>query len=186
MGPLSTGLAFVPLAVAAGVGAHAAGHIVSKHGVRGPLAGAFLVSAVGMALLARVGESGSYLRDVLPGMLIAGVALGVASVSVSVAILTGAREEESGMISGLNSTGHEIGGTLGIAIFATIAAGSGVLAAHRQCRGSPMRSSQPRSSLLSAASSPWPFCRGQATSSPSCDSTPARCRPTDDGEARDD
>jgi MFS family permease len=135
MGPLSTGLAFVPLAVAAGVGAHAAGHIVSKHGVRGPLAGAFLVSAAGMTLLARVGESGSYLRDVLPGMLIAGVALGVASVSVSVAILTGAREEESGMISGLNSTGHEIGGTLGIAIFATIAAGSGVLAGPQAASG---------------------------------------------------
>jgi hypothetical protein len=80
-----------------------------------------------MALLARVGENGSYLGDVLPGMLIAGVGLGVASVSVSIAILTGAREEESGMISGLNSTGHEIGGTLGIAIFSTIAAGSGAL-----------------------------------------------------------
>jgi EmrB/QacA subfamily drug resistance transporter len=128
MGPLSTGLAFVPLALAAGVGAHAAGHIVSKHGVRGPLAGAFLVSAVGMALLTQVGESGSYLRDVLPGMIIAGVGLGVASVSVSIAILTGAREEESGMISGLNSTGHEIGGTLGIAIFATIAATGGAIA----------------------------------------------------------
>jgi EmrB/QacA subfamily drug resistance transporter len=135
MGALSTGLAFVPLAVAAGAGAHAAGHIVSKHGVRGPLAGAFLVSAVGMTLLARVGESGSYLRDVLPGMIIAGVALGVASVSVSVAILTGAREEESGMISGLNSTGHEIGGTLGIAMFATIAAGSGVLAGPQAASG---------------------------------------------------
>jgi len=43
---------------------------------------------------------------------------------VSVAILTGSGEEEAGMISGLNSTGHEIGGTLGIAIFSTIAAGS--------------------------------------------------------------
>ena len=128
MGPLSTGLAFVPLALAAGMGAHAAGQVVSKHGVRGPLAGAFLVSAVGMTLLARLGESGSYLRDVLPGMLIAGVGLGVASVSVSIAILTGAREEESGMISGLNSTGHEIGGTLGIAMFSTIAAGSGAIA----------------------------------------------------------
>jgi MFS family permease len=58
-------------------------------------------------------------------MLIAGLALGVATVSVSMAILTGTRTEESGMISGLNSTGHEIGGTLGIAIFSTIAAGSG-------------------------------------------------------------
>ncbi len=135
MGPLATGLAFVPLALAAGVGAHAAGHVIGRHGVRGPLAGAFLVAAVGMTLLAHVGENGSYVRDVLPGMLVAGLGLGVAVVSVSIAILTGAREEESGMISGLNSTGHEIGGTLGIAIFATIAAGGGAIAGPQAASG---------------------------------------------------
>ncbi len=135
MGPLATGLAFIPLAVAAGIGAHAAGHIVSNHGVRGPLAGAFLVSAAGMTLLAHVGENGSYVRDVLPGMLVAGLGLGVAVVSVSIAILTGAREEETGMISGLNSTGHEIGGTVGIAIFSTIAAGSGAIAGPQAASG---------------------------------------------------
>ena len=126
-GPLTTGLAFVPLAVAAGIGAHGAAHLVAKHGVRGPLAGAFAVSAIGMFLLSRVGAHGSYVIDVLPGMLIAGIALGVATVSVAMAVLTGARQEEAGMISGLSSTGHEIGGTLGIAIFSTIAAGSGAI-----------------------------------------------------------
>jgi asparagine N-glycosylation enzyme membrane subunit Stt3 len=134
-GPLSTGLAFIPLALAAGAGAHASGHIVSKHGVRGPLAGAFLVAAAGMTLLAHVDENGSYLTDVLPGMLVAGLGLGVAVVSVSIAILTGAREDETGMISGLNSTGHEIGGTLGIAIFSTIAAGSGAVAGPQAASG---------------------------------------------------
>jgi MFS family permease len=134
-GPLSTGLAFVPLALAAGVGAHAAGHVVGKHGVRAPLVGAFVVAAAGMTLLAQVGESGSYVRDVLPGMLVAGVGLGVAVVSVSIAILTGAREDEAGMISGLNSTGHEIGGTLGIAIFATIAASGGAVAGPQAASG---------------------------------------------------
>ena len=124
MGPLTTGLAFIPLALAAGVGAHAAGHVIAKHGVRGPLAGAFAVAAVGMVLLSRVGESGSYVTDLLPGMLIAGLGLGVAVVSVSTAILTGSRADEAGMLSGLNSTGHEIGGTLGIAVFSTIATGA--------------------------------------------------------------
>jgi EmrB/QacA subfamily drug resistance transporter len=123
-GPLATGLAFVPLALSAGIGSHAAGHLIAKHGVRGPLAGSFAVAAVGMFLLSRVGENSGYVTGVLPGMLVAGVALGVATVSVSMAILTGARQDESGMISGLNSTGHEIGGTLGIAIFSTIAAGA--------------------------------------------------------------
>jgi EmrB/QacA subfamily drug resistance transporter len=122
--PLLTGLAFIPLALAAGVGAHAAGHVVGRHGVRGPLASAFAIATVGMALLAHVGPHGTYLRNVLPGMLVAGLGLGIAVVSVSIAILTGARESESGMISGLNSTGHEIGGTIGIAVFSTIAAGA--------------------------------------------------------------
>src|SRR5881409_1583699 len=58
MGPLATGLAFIPLAVAAGIGAHAAGHTVSRHGVRGPLTGAFVATAGGMTLLAHVGETG--------------------------------------------------------------------------------------------------------------------------------
>jgi len=123
--PLMTGLAFIPLALAAGVGAHAAGHIVGRHGVRMPLVSAFAIAAVGMALLAHVGANGTYLRNVLPGMLVAGFGLGIAVVAVSIAILTGSREEEAGMISGLNSTGHEIGGTLGIAVFSTIAAGAG-------------------------------------------------------------
>jgi len=126
-GPLTTGLAFIPLALSAGIGAHAAGHLVAKHGVRVPLAGAFAVGALGMILLSRVGEDGTYVRDVLPGMLVAGVGLGVAVVTVSMAILAGTRVEEAGMLSGLNSTGHEIGGTLGIAIFSTIAAGSGAI-----------------------------------------------------------
>jgi EmrB/QacA subfamily drug resistance transporter len=123
-GPLKTGLAFIPLALAAGVGAHGAGHLVGRHGVRTPLASAFVIAAGGMALLAHVGEHGTYLRNVLPGMLVAGFGLGIAVVSVSIAILSGARENETGMISGLNSTGHEIGGTIGIAVFSAIATGA--------------------------------------------------------------
>ncbi len=135
-GPLKTGLAFIPLALAAGVGAHGAGHIVGRHGVRMPLAFAFAIAAAGMALLAHVGENGTYLRNILPGMLVAGFGLGIAVVSVSIAILTGAREDESGMISGLNSTGHEIGGTIGIAVFSTIAAGAtGTLGAAHAAAG---------------------------------------------------
>jgi EmrB/QacA subfamily drug resistance transporter len=128
MGPLDTGLSFIPLAVSAGIGAHLAGHLIARHGVRGPLVGAFLVGAAGMFLLSRVPEHGSYLANVLPGMLVAGIGLGIAIVTVSVSILTGSRAEEAGMLSGLNSTGHEVGGALGIAVFSTIAAGaSGII-----------------------------------------------------------
>jgi MFS family permease len=124
-GPLSTGLSFIPLALAAGVGAHLAGHLVARHGVRGPLGAAFAIATAGLVLLSRVAADGSYLHDVLPGMLVAGFGLGIAVVTVSISVMTGARNDESGMVSGLNSTGHEIGGTIGIAVFSALAAGAG-------------------------------------------------------------
>src|SRR6202000_3520165 len=106
-GPLATGLAFIPLALAAGAGAHLGGHLIHRLGVRGPVAAALTLAAGGLYLLSRVGEHGNYLHDVLPGMLIAGFALGLAGVSARVAVLTGARRDESGMLSGVNAARHE-------------------------------------------------------------------------------
>src|SRR5215216_2803352 len=123
-GPLETGLAFLPFAVAIALGVHAAGQVMSHGGVRVALAGGFVVTAAGMLLLSGVSSGGSYAADVLPGMLVAGLGLGVVLVSVSVALLTGAPEQEAGMLSGLNTTGHEIGGSLGIAVLVTIATGA--------------------------------------------------------------
>src|SRR3954451_22942230 len=98
-GELATGLAFLPLALAIGAGVHVAGHIIDHAGVKVPLAGGFVVAAAGMVLLSRVTRDGSYLTDLLPGMLVAGLGLGVILVSVSVSVLTGAEPHESGMLS---------------------------------------------------------------------------------------
>jgi hypothetical protein len=57
-------------------------------------------------------------------MLVAGIGLDVALVGISISVMTGATEEEAGILSGLNTTGHEIGGSLGIAVLATVATGS--------------------------------------------------------------
>jgi EmrB/QacA subfamily drug resistance transporter len=122
--PLETGLAFLPFAVAIGVGVHAGSHVVTHAGVRIPLAVGFAIAAAGMLLLSGVSTHGSYAADVLPGMLVGGIGLGIILVSVSVVVLTGAADHESGMLSGLTTTGHEIGGSLGIAVLATIAAGA--------------------------------------------------------------
>ena len=58
-------------------------------------------TAAGMLLLAGVDADGSYVADVLPGMLVAGLGLGIALVSVAVSVLTGAADDETGMLSGL-------------------------------------------------------------------------------------
>jgi EmrB/QacA subfamily drug resistance transporter len=124
-GPMEAGVAFLPLAMAVGAGVHVSSRLVTTLGVRLPMAAGFVIAAAGMLLLSGAGADGTYLRDVLPGMLIGGLGLGMVLVAVSVSVMTGGRQEESGMLSGLNTTGHEIGGSIGIAALATIAAGSG-------------------------------------------------------------
>jgi MFS family permease len=120
-GPLSTGLAFIPLALAAGIGAHVAGHLLSRHGLRWAAGPALALAAGGLLLLSHIPAHGSYLRDMLPGMLMAGFGLGLSGTAMAVGVLTGARHDEAGMVSGASATTHEIGGTLGIAIDASIA-----------------------------------------------------------------
>jgi EmrB/QacA subfamily drug resistance transporter len=123
-GALETGLGFLPFALAIGAGVHVGSQVITHAGVRIPLAAGFAIAAVGMLLLSGVSADGSYAADILPGMLVAGIGLGMILVAVAVSVLTGAADHETGMLSGLNTTGHEIGGSLGIAILATVAAGT--------------------------------------------------------------
>ena len=123
-GALESGLAFLPLAVAAGLGAHLGTRLVSHAGPRRAMALAFLLIAIGTLLLSGVDIGGSYISDVLPGMIVAGVGLGIALVGVALSVLTGAPAEETGMLSGLNTTGHEVGGSIGIAVLLSVATSS--------------------------------------------------------------
>ena len=118
---LETGLGFLPFAVVTGGGVHAGTRAINHYGPRVPLAIGFALTAGGMLLLTGVSGTGNYITDVMPGMLIAGVGLGMVLVSVAVSVLAGARNEESGMLSGLNTTGHEIGGSIGLAVLTSIA-----------------------------------------------------------------
>jgi EmrB/QacA subfamily drug resistance transporter len=118
---LATGAGFLPIAVAAGAGAHAGSHLVRRHGLRAPVAIALALVALGALLLSRVDAGGSYVADLLPGMLLVGLGAGVTLVAVTVAVLTGAEHEDAGMLSGLNTTGHEVGGALGVAALTAVA-----------------------------------------------------------------
>ena len=118
---LMAGLAFLPMALAIGLGAHLGGRVMGHAGLRVPMAGALAVASAGLVWLSRVGVAGNYATDVLPGMVVTGLGLGVALVGVSASVLTGAADDETGMLSGLNTTGHEIGGSLGVAALVSIA-----------------------------------------------------------------
>jgi hypothetical protein len=123
---LETGLGFLPVAIATGLGAHLGTHLVGHAGLRRAMAFAFVLVSVGTMLLSRVSADGSFVSDVLPGMVVAGLGLGIALVSVALSVLTGAAADESGMLSGLNTTGHEVGGSLGIAVLVSVATSSSI------------------------------------------------------------
>jgi hypothetical protein len=82
--------------------------------------------ALSGAWLMRLPADADYLTDLLPAFLLAGVAVGLASVSVQISAFSGVSESAAGLASGLVETMREIGGAVGVATAATaIASGVG-------------------------------------------------------------
>jgi hypothetical protein len=84
------------------------------------LVGLTLVAG-GLVWFAQVPTDGSYAGNILGPSLLAGVGLGLTFVPVTIAAVTGVREREAGLASGLINTSQQVGGALGLAVLATIA-----------------------------------------------------------------
>lgn len=126
---LRTGVEFLPIAVAIVAAAHAGGHLISRFGVKAVIATGLAVGAGGALLLSRVSADGSYLADVLPGFLLLGVGGGMAAAGVMVTAMSGAGAEDSGLVSGLTNTAHELSIALTLPVLSTVAASTTGLAA---------------------------------------------------------
>ncbi len=137
--PLQVGLAFLPANVIMGVfSLGLSARIVTRFGIRVPLAVGLLLAAVGLALFARAPLAGNFVVDVLPAMILLGLGAGTAFNPVLLAAMSDVAQEESGLASGVVNTSFMMGGALGLAILASLAAsrtasllatGSGHLAA---------------------------------------------------------
>lgn len=121
---LETGLLFLPIALAITVGAHLGGQLVGRLGGRPVAAGAFVLTAVGAALLIGVSPTGNAYVEVLPGFLIAAFGIGPAFVTATSTTLANVSSHEAGVASGVINTWHELGGSIGIAVVSTVAAAS--------------------------------------------------------------
>ncbi|MGY6021266.1 MFS transporter [Streptomyces spinosirectus] len=121
---LTTGLAFLPAPVAIGLlmmGLSA--RSIGRFGAyRVLLAGLVLISG-GMALLSRAPAHGAYVTDVLPPMLLLAAGFAAAMPPLTQLAMSGAREEDAGLASGLFNTTQVVGGSLGLAVLSTLAAG---------------------------------------------------------------
>jgi EmrB/QacA subfamily drug resistance transporter len=118
---LSTGLVFLPVAVATIIGAQAAAHLLGRLGGRSVAATGFALAAAGMALLAGVSPGSDALTGVLPGFALAGAGLGMALVTATTTAMSRVDPHRAGMVSGVVNTAHELGAALGVAIVSTIA-----------------------------------------------------------------
>src|SRR6476646_5923405 len=119
--PMKTGVAYLAVAGSAILWSGVAAQLVNRVGVKPVLVTGMGALTAGLVYFTQVSVHGTYLGDLLPGFLLAGVGLGFSVVPISIAALAGVSPAEAGLASGLFNTTQQIGGALGIAVLSTIA-----------------------------------------------------------------
>jgi len=120
--PIRAGLAFLIIAVGIIISSALAQHLVTRAGVRLVLTAGLAGCAAAQALFTRLPAAGSFPAYLLPGFVIVAAALGLAFVGDLIASAIGVRPADAGLASGLISTSQQIGGAIGLAVTATVAA----------------------------------------------------------------
>lgn len=117
----STGLAFLPAALATIVGAHTGARFVGLAGWRPVARGAFIISAIGL-IVAGIGSGADAGTAVVAiGLMIAAGGVAATFVAATTSALATVDHHESGVVSGIVNTGHELGAALGVAVVSAIA-----------------------------------------------------------------
>jgi EmrB/QacA subfamily drug resistance transporter len=118
---LEAGLAFLPFTAGVIVGAGLSQSLVRRLGAREvPLIG-MPMAIIGLLLFVRLQPDGSYVTDVLPGIVLASIGMGMTFVPITLIATSGISHDDAGLASGLFNTSQQIGGALGLAILATLA-----------------------------------------------------------------
>jgi EmrB/QacA subfamily drug resistance transporter len=120
---MQVGLAFLPsnlimAAFSLGISAK----MVMRFGTRLPLAAGLLLTAAGLALFALSPVDGGFALHVLPGMTLLGIGCGMAMNPVLLVAMSDVEQSESGLASGVVNTAFMMGGALGLAVLASLAA----------------------------------------------------------------
>ena len=120
---LQVGLAFLPATVM--MGALSLGFsekLIMRFGPRTTLIPGVSLVGLGLLLFSRTPVDGNYLTDVLPPMLLIGIGVGTSFPSLMTLAMSGATPAESGLASGVVNTSLQVGGAIGLAVLATLAA----------------------------------------------------------------
>jgi EmrB/QacA subfamily drug resistance transporter len=118
---IKTGVAYIGLTLSI-IGFSAVSQaLVTRIGIRRVLPVGMALSTVALVLFARLPVHGHYFTDLFPAFIISGIGLALAFVPMSIGALTGVREADAGIASGLINTTQQIGGAIGVAVATTIA-----------------------------------------------------------------
>lgn len=120
--PFLAGLASLPMTVALIITAAVVAKNLPRLGARIPTAVGPVFMAAAMLWLTQVSAEGSYLVHMLPALILLGIGLGTVFVPMQNLALFGVDKDDSGVASALVNASQQIGGSLGIALFSTIAA----------------------------------------------------------------
>jgi EmrB/QacA subfamily drug resistance transporter len=121
--PLQVGLSFLPSNLI--MGAFSLGlsaRIVMRFGIRAPLAVGLSIATAGLVLFVRAPVGGSFVTDVLPSMILLGFGAGIAFNPVLLAAMNDVDPADAGLASGIVNTAFMMGGALGLAVLASLAA----------------------------------------------------------------
>jgi EmrB/QacA subfamily drug resistance transporter len=119
--PIQTGLAYLPLCFVIGICAGIASQMLTRVGTRPVIVVGALVSAGGLYWLSRIPVHGSYLGDLLPGLLVISVGFGPVFVGVTTAANAGVPADKAGLAASLLNASQQLGAALGLAIFSALA-----------------------------------------------------------------
>ncbi len=120
--PLRAGLAFLPVTAGIALGAGAAQQLIKRFGVRNLAIGGITLAAAGLAVLTQLPVHGSYVGNLLSGLLPMSIGMGLTFVPITLLATGGVDGEDAGLASGLFNTAQQVGGSLGLAILSTLAA----------------------------------------------------------------
>jgi EmrB/QacA subfamily drug resistance transporter len=120
--PLTAGLAFLPVTAGIIIGAGLSQRLIPALGVRATAMGGMGLAAIGLLLLSRIPVHGTYLGDLLPGLMTMAVGMGLTFVPITLIATTNVEPNDAGLASGLLNSAQQVGGALGLAVLATLAA----------------------------------------------------------------
>jgi EmrB/QacA subfamily drug resistance transporter len=120
---LEIGLAFLPATIVMGaLSLRYSERLIMRFGARTTLLPGLVLIGAGLALFAQAPVDGSYIRHVLPVMIVLGFGAGVSFPALMTLAMSGATQSDAGMASGLVNTTAQVGGALGLAVLATLSA----------------------------------------------------------------